>query len=98
MGKLLIPGLWILGLCTFFGFISPTVIDRIVPGWERLDKIQEEHGLDNALLYYTDLPIIQEAEEATRRAVRQGMQARREATLAQHKVQEAQAVGDSPSK
>ena len=81
MQKILVTVFWFLGLCAFFAVGSP-YMDKIIPGWSRFNEIQEVHGVDNANLYYTDLPIIQDAEAASRAAVREGMQARREAAAA----------------
>ena len=97
MHKFLVLGFWIVGLCAFFALGSP-LLDKVIPGWERFNTIQEEYGLDNALLYYSDLPIIYEAEEASRRAVREGMKARREAAQARQAANAAQADDTSSQK
>ena len=81
MQKILVMAFWLLGLGAFFIVGSP-YMDKLMPGWARFNEIQEVHGVDNANLYYTDLPIIQDAEAASRAAVREGMQARREAAAA----------------
>ncbi|MBQ4567216.1 MAG: hypothetical protein IJA79_03705 [Desulfovibrio sp.] len=81
MQKVLVMVFWLVGLGAFFLVGSP-YMDKLFPDWARFNEIQEVHGVDNAHLYYTDLPIIQDAEAASRAAVREGMQARREAAAA----------------
>lgn len=61
----------------FFAILTPVLEDHI-PAWKRFNRIQEEQGLDSGALYYTNVPQTQEAEEATRRAVREGMAQRRQ--------------------
>lgn len=70
--------LWIGGLWFFFAVMTPFLEDRI-PAWKRYNQIQEEQNLDSGALYYTNVPQVQEAEEQTRRAVREGMAIRRSA-------------------
>lgn len=62
----------------FFAIFTPVLEDHI-PAWKRYNRIQEEQNLDSGALYYTNVPQTQEAEEATRRAVKEGMAERREA-------------------
>lgn len=68
--------LWGFGLWFFFAICTPVLEDHI-PAWKRYNQIQEEQGLDSGALYYTNVPQTQEAEEATRKAVREGMAKRR---------------------
>lgn len=63
---------WGLGLWFFFAIFTPWLEPKI-PAWQRYNKIQEEQNLDSGALYYSNVPQTQEAEEATRRAVREGM-------------------------
>ncbi len=70
--------LYALGCWFFFAVFTPFLEDHI-PAWKRYNQIQEEQNLDSGALYYTNVPQIQEAEEQTRRAVREGMAIRREA-------------------
>lgn len=76
--SLLILGAWCIGLWFFFAIFTPILEDQI-PAWKRYNKIQEEQNLDSGALYYSNVPQTQEAEEATRRAVREGMAERRKA-------------------
>lgn len=73
-------GLWAIGLWFFFAILTPIMEDRI-PAWKRYNQIQEEQNLDSGALYYSNVPQTQEAEENSRRAVREGMAARREARM-----------------
>ena len=34
------------------------------PAWQHYDRVQEENGLDSGALYYTNVPVVQSAEEA----------------------------------
>lgn len=74
--NLLILGIWGVGLWFFFAILTPIMEDHI-PAWKRYNQIQEEQNLDSGALYYSNVPQTQEAEEATRRAVREGMAERR---------------------
>lgn len=84
MGKLeksilrnvIVLAVWSLGLWFFFAILTPILEDHI-PAWKRYNQIQEEQGLDSGALYYSNVPQTQEAEEATRRAVSEGMAIRR---------------------
>lgn len=69
---------WAVGLWFFFAILTPFLEDRI-PAWKRYNEIQKEQNLDSGALYYTNVPQVQEAEENTRRAVKEGMAIRREA-------------------
>lgn len=60
----------------FFAILTPVLEDHI-PAWKRYNTIQEEQDLNSGALYYSDVPQTQEAEEVTRRAVREGMEERR---------------------
>jgi len=70
--------IWGLGLWFFFAVFTPFLEDKI-PAWKRYNQIQEEQNLDSGALYYTNVPQTQEAEEVTRRAVKEGMAERRKA-------------------
>ena len=48
------------------------------PAWQHYNAVQEQYGLNSGALYYSDIPNIQEAEEFTRNAVKEGMKLRRE--------------------
>lgn len=74
--------LWGIGLWAFFALLTPWMEDKI-PAWKRYNQIQEEQNLDSGALYYSNVPQTQEAEEATRAAVSQGMAIRREARMKQ---------------
>lgn len=79
--------IWAVGLWFFFAVLTPVMEDHI-PAWKRYNQIQEEQNLDSGALYYSNVPQTQEAEENTRRAVREGMAARREARLQKREVHE----------
>lgn len=78
---------WAVGLWFFFAVLTPVLEDHI-PAWKRYNKIQEEQNLDSGALYYTNVPQTQEAEEATRRAVKEGMADRRKARMNAHEKME----------
>ncbi len=69
--------IWVVGLWFFFAIFTP-ILENHIPAWKRYNQIQEEQNLDSGALYYTNVPQIQEAEEQTRRAVKEGMAIRRE--------------------
>lgn len=71
---------WALGLWFFFAILTPVMEDHIL-AWKRYNRIQEEQNLDSGALYYSNVPQTQEAEETTRRAVREGMADRRNAIM-----------------
>lgn len=68
---------WAVGLWLFFAILTPA-LENHIPAWKRYNQIQEEQGLDSGALYYSNVPQTQEAEEATRAAVKAGMTERRE--------------------
>ena len=70
MGKLV---LWGVGLWVFFALVTPRLVAL------------EEHGLDSGALYYTNVPVVQSAEEAMKRAVKAGMAERRELAIAERR-------------
>lgn len=71
---------WAVGLWFFFAILTPVIEDHI-SAWKRYNRIQEEQDLDSGALYYSNVPQTQEAEETTRRAVREGMADRRKAAI-----------------
>lgn len=79
--SLLLIAAWSVGLWFFFAIFTPFLEDRI-PAWKRYNQIQEEQNLDSGALYYTNVPQTQEAEAASRQAVKEGMAARRAARQA----------------
>lgn len=66
---------WIGGLLLFFGVLGPWLFS-LSPAWQRYDAVQEEHNIHSGAIYYSDVPVTQDCEEATRKAVREGMAAR----------------------
>ncbi len=66
---------WVLGLWFFFAILTPRLV-ALSPAWQKYDAAQEQYGLDSGALYYSNVPITQEAEEGMRRAVREGMEQR----------------------
>ena len=81
MGKLV---LWGGGLWVFFALVTPRLV-ALSPAWQQYDRVQEEHGLDSGALYYTNVPVVQSAEEAMKRAVKAGMAERRELAIAERR-------------
>ena len=75
--RLLQLGGWILALWFFFAVATPW-LTSLSPAWQRFDDVQEKYDLNSGALYYTDVPITQDAEDAVRKAVREGMKARRD--------------------
>lgn len=71
---------WAAGLWFFFAILTP-IIENHIPAWKRYNRIQEEQNLDSGALYYSNVPQTQEAEETTRRAVREGMADRRKTAI-----------------
>ncbi|MDE5832310.1 MAG: hypothetical protein K2H64_04885 [Desulfovibrio sp.] len=67
-----------LALWFFFAVLTPILEDHI-PAWKRYNQISAEKGLDSGAIYYSDVPVSQEAEEIMREAVERGMAARRDA-------------------
>ncbi|WP_298032150.1 hypothetical protein [uncultured Desulfovibrio sp.] len=60
----------------FFAILTPRLV-TLSSAWQRYDAAQEQYGLDSGALYYSNVPATQEAEDAVRRAVREGMRQRR---------------------
>lgn len=69
---------WAVALWFFFAVITPRLV-ALFPAWQRCYAVQETYNLDSGALYYTNVPITQEAEETMRAAVRRGMEERRRA-------------------
>lgn len=69
-------GGWALGLWIFFAALTPRLV-ALSPAWQKYDAVQEQYGLDSGAMYYTNVPVSLESEEAVRRAVRAGMEERR---------------------
>ncbi len=67
---------WAVALWFFFAVLTPRLV-ALSPAWQRYYAVQEQYDLDSGALYYTNVPITQEAETAIRAAVRQGMEDRR---------------------
>lgn len=65
-------GVWILGLWFFFAVLTPR-IEALSPSWQAYNATQEKYDLDSGALYYTNVPVTQEAEMHVREAVRKGM-------------------------
>lgn len=76
MRRLLLFSGCVLGLWFFFAVLTPSLLS-FSPAWQRYDAVQEEYGLDSGALYYSNVPVTQEAEKFTREAVRRGMEERR---------------------
>ena len=84
---------WIGGLWLFFGVIGPWLFS-LSPAWQRFDAVQEEYGIHSGAIFYSDVPVTQDAAAAMREAVREGMAKRMERRLADRKAAEAQASGE----
>ncbi len=69
---------------SFFAVITPRLV-ALSPAWQHYDRVQEENGLDSGALYYTNVPVVQSAEEAMKHAVKAGMAERRELAIAQRR-------------
>lgn len=81
---------WIGGLWLFFVVLGPWLFS-LSPAWQRYDAVQEEHNIHSGAIYYSDVPVTQEAEEATRKAVREGMDTRMQRRLdARRNAEQAQ--------
>ena len=78
---------WIGGLWLFFCVLGPWLFS-LSPAWQRYDAVQEEHNIHSGAIYYTDVPVTQASEEATRKAVREGMAIRMQQRLADRKAAE----------
>lgn len=74
--------LWI-----FFAVAGPWLFS-LSPAWQRYDAVQEEYNIHSGAIYYTDVPVTQESEEATRKAVREGMATRMQRRLEDRKSAE----------
>ncbi len=74
--NLLKMGGWAVALWFFFAVLTPRLV-ALSPAWQRYHATQEQYDLDSGALYYFNVPATQQAEEAVRRAVREGMQQRR---------------------
>ena len=61
-----------LGLIIFFNVVSPFLFG-LSESWQRFIAVQEDTGAPSGALYYTDVPITQDAEAHIRSAVREGM-------------------------
>lgn len=73
--NLLKMGSWALALWLFFAVLTPRLV-ALSPAWQHYDAVQEQYGLDSGALYYSDVPVTQEAADAVGRAVCAGMQER----------------------
>jgi hypothetical protein len=69
-------GMYLFALWFFFAIITPFLVS-LSPAWQRYDAVQEEYNLDSGAVYYTDVPITQEAAEHVGQAVREGMRIRK---------------------
>lgn len=67
---------WAVALWFFFAVLTPRLV-ALFPAWQRYYAVQEKYNLDSGALYYTNVPVTQEAEMAMRAAVREGMAERR---------------------
>ena len=65
------------GLWFFFAIFTPW-FENFFPAWQRYNRIAEEKGLDSGALYYSNVPVYQDAEEHLREATRQAMEERRQ--------------------
>ena len=74
--RLALLGLCVFALWFFFAVLSPR-LTALSPTWRRFYAVQEEYGLHSGAVYYTDVPVTQEAEAHVREAVRRGMAERR---------------------
>lgn len=79
----------------FFGLLEAGLA-ALCPAWQRFNALQEEHGLNSGALFYTDVPVSQEAEEAMREAVRKAMSARRERRAAAREKAKADPGAGAP--
>ncbi len=57
-------------LYVFFAYFTP-YIAQFFPNWTHYVQVCEERNLDPGALYYTNLPIIYESEQANREAVQE---------------------------
>lgn len=82
-------GCWIGGLLLFFCVIGPWLFS-LSPAWQRYDAVQEEYGINSGAIFYSDVPVTQEAAAALQQAVREGMAKRKQRRLEERKAAEAQ--------
>ncbi|MBQ7738964.1 MAG: hypothetical protein IJT59_04865 [Desulfovibrionaceae bacterium] len=61
-----------LGLIVFFNIVSPFLFS-LSESWQRFIAVQDDTGATSGALYYTDVPITQDAEAHIRSAVKAGM-------------------------
>ncbi|WP_291357996.1 hypothetical protein [Desulfovibrio sp.] len=87
---------WIGVLLLFFCVIGPWLFS-LSPAWQRYDAVQEEHNIHSGAIYYSDVPVTQESEEATRKAVREGMANRMQRRLEERKAAQAGGGADGKS-
>ena len=71
---------WIGGLSLFFGVIGPWLFS-LFPAWQRFDAVQEEYGIHSGAIFYSDVPVTQEAAANLQNAVREGMAVRMQRRL-----------------
>ncbi len=67
-----------LGLFLFFNYLSPFLFS-LSNSWQRFIQVQDEIGVTSGALYYTDVPVTQDAEAHVREAVQLGMAERAKA-------------------
>ena len=61
-----------LGLIFFFNVVSPFLFN-LSESWQRFINVQDDTGATSGALYYSDVPITQDAEAHIRKAVEAGM-------------------------
>ena len=84
---------WIGGLLLFFCVVGPWLFS-LSPAWQRFDAVQEEYGIHSGAIFYSDVPVTQDAAAAMQRAVREGMAKRMQRRLEERKAAEAAAGAD----
>ncbi len=77
MSKVLKLCAYSLALYVFFAFIGPQIIS-LSPTWQALNNALEENNVEGGALFYTEIPFIEEAEQAVRDGVEKGMALRKE--------------------
>lgn len=82
-------GCWIGGLWLFFCVLGPWLFS-LSPAWQRFDAVQEEYGIHSGAIFYSDVPVTQEAAAALQHAVREGMAKRMQRRLEERKAAEGQ--------
>ena len=55
-------------LYLFFAHFTPFIV-QFFPRWQAYVDTANEHGIEPGALYYTDVPVSLDAEQANRRAV-----------------------------